>query len=129
MLLGRPIRRSTSSLRRQLSTNNNGLAVAFGEIIFDRFVDTGESVIGGAPLNFALNLRQLAPPSSTVAVTSSLGRDELGEEARQLLGEAGLTDALVTESERRTGTVEVRLVDGQPEVSIIWWKLAMLCLI
>ena len=86
--------------------------VAFGEVLFDCFPD--QVCIGGAPMNFAWYLRQFGIP---VAVLSAVGRDELGAEAQRLLRQAGIV-SWVAERPEPTGTVEVQLVEGQPDFTI-----------
>ena len=86
--------------------------VAFGEVLFDCFEDN--VCLGGAPLNFAWHLNQLGIP---VAVLSAVGRDELGAAVRCLLERAGII-SWVGERLEPTGTVDVQVVDGEPEFDI-----------
>lgn len=87
-------------------------AVAFGEVLFDCFADN--VCLGGAPLNFAWHLNQLGIP---VAVLSAVGRDELGASVQSLLARAGIISWIGERSEP-TGTVDVRVVDGEPAFDI-----------
>jgi len=57
--------------------NKNQIAV-IGEIIFDVF-ENSEINIGGAPLNFAINLAQ--QNIKNISIYSSIGNDNLGKEA------------------------------------------------
>ena len=89
-------------------------AVSFGEIVFDLF--EGEAHLGGAPLNFAFYLRQLGV---SVALVSAVGSDALGDRALRRLAAVGVDTAWVVESgSRPTGTVDVRLVDGEPRFTV-----------
>jgi hypothetical protein len=89
--------------------------LAFGEIIFDCFGD-GSSVVGGAPLNFAVNLQQLG---LEVGMVSALGRDQLGAAARSYMGSCGVDAALVHESPRPTGQVNVTIGgDGEARYDV-----------
>lgn len=92
-------------------------ALSFGEIVFDRFEDSTH--LGGAPLNFACYLRQFGV---SVALVSAVGRDELGETALRSLAAAGVDTTWVESRPQPTGTVDVRLVDGEPE-----WTVAEGC--
>lgn len=86
-----------------------------GEVLWDVF---GESRrLGGAPLNFAAQLRALG---HAVSLISALGADRLGDEAAELIAGLGLDASFVQRTSRfATGTAEVRLVrDGQPEFMI-----------
>ena len=87
--------------------------VSFGEIVFDLF--EGEAHLGGAPLNFAFYLRQLRV---SVALVSAVGRDVLGERALRSLAAAGVDAAWVESGPRPTGTVDVSLVDGEPQFTV-----------
>ena len=87
--------------------------VSFGEIVFDRF--EGDAHLGGAPLNFSFYLRQLGV---SVALVSAVGRDALGDRALRTLAAAGVDTAWVTSGPLPTGTVDVRLVDGEPHFTV-----------
>ena len=89
------------------------LAVAFGEALFDCFED--QTCIGGAALNFAWNLSQFG---ISVAFVSAIGEDELGKELRQFLSGTDIDQTLISERQEPTGTVDVRLVQGEPEFTI-----------
>ena len=88
-------------------------AVSFGEIVFDLL--EGEAHLGGAPLNFAFYLRQLGV---SVALVSAVGRDALGERAVGSLAAAGIDTTWVESGTRPTGTVDVKLVDGEPQFTV-----------
>lgn len=87
--------------------------VSFGEIVFDVF--EGDAHLGGAPLNFSFYLRQLGV---SVALVSAVGRDALGERALRSLAAAGVDTAWVRSVIHPTGTVDVRLVDGEPQFTV-----------
>ena len=88
-------------------------AVSFGEVLFDCFED--RSCIGGAPLNFAWNLRQFG---FAVAMVSAVGGDELGEEVRQFLRRSGIEETWMSDRPEPTGTVDIRLAEGEPEFTV-----------
>ena len=73
--------------------------LSFGEILWDVYPD--EKYLGGAPLNFAAHL---AKHGEDVAMLSAVGKDELGEEAKELVEAWGISTAYVAElSDRKTG--------------------------
>ena len=84
--------------------------ISFGEIVFDHIV--GKHYLGGAPLNFACYLRQFGVP---VALVSAVGHDKLGQTALRSLSGAGVDTSRVETRPQPTGTVEVRLVEGDAE--------------
>ena len=88
-------------------------AVSFGEIVFDLF--EGDAHLGGAPLNFAFYLRQLGV---SVALVSAVGCDALGDKALRSLAAAGIDTTWVESGTRPTGTVDVKLVDGEPQFTV-----------
>ena len=89
------------------------LSYSFGEVLFDCF-EYG-NCLGGAPLNFAWNLRQFGFP---VAMVSAVGRDTFGGEILKFLDRAGIDRTWVTERPEPTGTVDVHLVHGEPDFTI-----------
>ena len=91
----------------------NFSCLVFGEILYDRFPD--RTCLGGAALNFAWNLRQLGFP---VAMISAVGRDDLGQQARDFLTRADIDQQWVADRDEPTGTVDVFLQDGQPSYTI-----------
>ena len=91
----------------------NFSCLVFGEILYDRFPD--RTCLGGAALNFAWNLRQLGFP---VAMISAVGRDDLGQQARDFLTRADIDQQWVAARDEPTGTVDVFLQDGQPSYTI-----------
>ncbi len=89
------------------------LSLAFGEILFDCFVD--RSLLGGAPLNFAWNLRQFGLP---VGMVSAIGPDAYGADIRSFLRAADIDAHYVCEDDLPTGTVSVELDRGEPHFTI-----------
>lgn len=80
-----------------------------GEVLFDVF-PTGAK-LGGAPANFAYHCMQNGLKAMAI---SSVGRDELGFKARDLLAEQFLP-ALLLDNDKATGAVNVTLSsDGIP---------------
>ncbi len=91
----------------------NFTAIVFGEILYDCFPD--RTCLGGAPLNFAYNLRQLGFP---VAMVSAVGCDALGQQARGFLRRVDIAQQWVADRPEPTGTVDVLLDAGQPSYII-----------
>jgi fructokinase len=92
-----------SSSPAPLSGNERPLIVGLGEALVDRLPD-GE-VIGGAPLNVAVQASQLG---NTAAVISRVGHDAHGSRIVQKLRGLGVdTRGIQVDAERPTGTVEV----------------------
>lgn len=82
--------------------------VGLGELIWDMFPEGRR--LGGAPSNFAYVSHLLG---DRAAVASRVGRDELGAEAVERLGRAGLSVRFVQfDDEHPTGTVGVRIGEG-----------------
>lgn len=98
---------------------DNGRAqgvVVFGEVLFDRFPD-GSQVLGGAPFNVAWNLKGLGVEPLFV---SRVGDDQLGERILAAMTNWKMeTVAVQIDRRHPTGTVEVSLVDGEPDFDIV----------
>ncbi len=89
--------------------------LVFGEILWD--IIEGYEHLGGAPLNFAAHISQLGIEASII---SSVGRDRLGTKALQELSKLSLDTRFVQVSANApTGTVRVKLDEGQPQYEII----------
>ena len=89
--------------------------LAFGEILFD--VIEGKPFLGGAPLNFAAHLARFGVDSY---ICSRIGEDELGEKAIGQIQKLGVNTFLVQKDNiHPTGTVEVKLNNGQPDYTIL----------
>jgi len=89
--------------------------VIFGEVLFDCFPD-GTEVLGGAPFNVAWHLQAfgLLP-----AFISRIGEDRSGKKIRlAMTGWSMETDFLQSDPDRPTGTVKVRLENGEPKYDI-----------
>lgn len=89
------------------------LSLAFGEILFDCFED--RRLLGGAPLNFAWNLRQFGLP---IGMVSAVGMDAFGVEISSFLSAAEIDKRYVCEDSSPTGTVSVELDRGEPRFTI-----------
>ena len=90
--------------------------MVFGEVLFDHFPD-GSSVLGGAPFNVAWHLQGLGVSPLFV---SRVGEDERGDCVHHSMTEWGLdTSALQRDPDLPTGSVEVRLRDGEPTFDIL----------
>lgn len=86
----------------------------FGEILWD--IIEGKKYLGGAPLNFAAHTFQCGQGSGII---SSLGQDDLGNEALRLVNDLNVKTDLVQRTDKYdTGTVLVTLDNGQPEYEI-----------
>jgi len=90
--------------------------VIFGEVLFDRFPD-GSVVLGGAPFNVAWHLQAFG---RAPLFLSRVGDDALGRRIRDTL-HAWEMDAsgLQLDSAHPTGSVEVRIDDGEPSYEIV----------
>lgn len=85
--------------------------ILFGELLLDHFPD-GSVVLGGAPLNVACHLRGLGMQPLLV---SRIGEDDAGRLVREALRYWDLDEQGVqTDCERTTGTVYVRIEQGEP---------------
>jgi fructokinase len=88
--------------------------LVFGEILWD--IIEGTPHLGGAPLNFAAHVKQCGQES---AMVSCLGKDDLGDRAEGLVKEMGVDVSMVQRSDKQTGYVPVKLIDGQPDYEIV----------
>jgi fructokinase len=90
--------------------------ISFGEALWD-LLPTGP-VLGGAPLNFAYRVNSLGHRS---IIVSRLGKDDLGEKAREQIVTLGMDDTcLQWDDAYPTGTVEVYFdEDKNPDYTII----------
>ncbi len=90
--------------------------VSFGEALWD-LLPTGP-VLGGAPLNFAYRVYSLGHRS---IIVSRLGKDDLGEKAREQIVTLGMDDTcLQWDDAYPTGTVEIYFdEDKNPDYTII----------
>jgi fructokinase len=89
------------------------ISYSFGEVLYDCFEN--ERLIGGAPLNFAWNLRQFGFP---VGMVSAVGDDELGTSLRSFIRDAGINDLMVSVRPEPTGTVLITVAGGEPDFVI-----------
>jgi fructokinase len=88
--------------------------LSFGEILFD-FIE-GEPMLGGAPLNFAMNLAKMGVHSSLL---SRVGDDKLGRLAlSEMISVGAKTQFVQIDTKNKTGTVEVHLINGLPKYTI-----------
>jgi fructokinase len=90
--------------------------VIFGEVLFDRFPD-GSVVLGGAPFNVAWHLQAFGKSPLFI---SRVGDDPLGHRIRATLHDWEMdASGLQLDSTHPTGSVEIRIEDGEPEFDII----------
>ena len=75
--------------------------VALGEVLWDVFEDLGTKRLGGAPLNFVAHASRLGNQAKLI---SSVGDDELGQDALALIRSFGIsTDLIPVSSSLPTG--------------------------
>lgn len=93
-----------------------GEILCFGEALWDLLPDG--PVLGGAPLNLAYRLSSQGLPG---AIVSSLGKDELGDDAFRLISEYGMSEEFLFAHETLpTGSVVVDLDEtGEPSYTIV----------
>lgn len=99
--------------------SNKPAAIIVGEVLWDCFSeqDGGQRVLGGAPLNVAWNLAGLGLEPLFV---SAVGDDELGYEVLARMKSFGMsTEGVAVLPGVATGTVQVTLVDGEPNYDIV----------
>lgn len=90
-------------------------ALVIGEVLWDRF--PGSARLGGAPLNFAVQLQRLG---HTAMLVSAVGVDAAGDEAKRTIQHLGL-DVTFLQSTARfgTGSATIRVGSaGQPVFTI-----------
>ena len=88
--------------------------LSFGEVLWDIIGE--EAHLGGAPLNFAAHSVLCGGRSSML---SRLGNDDFGKDAGNQIEKLGVgTNLLQIDQGHPTGTVPVKLVDGQPDYYI-----------
>jgi fructokinase len=91
--------------------------VGLGEILWDVFPDGAH--FGGAPANFACSVAELCGEAMDVYIVGSVGRDDLGRRAVELLRGHGVDTSCVSEVDRPTGQVLVQLDEaGRPSFEI-----------
>jgi fructokinase len=94
----------------------NGQAVIFGEVLFDRFPD-GSVVLGGAPFNVAWHLQALGQSPLFI---SRIGNDSLGRSISEAMRAWNMNTAgLQLDTEHPTGSVEVRIEQGEPRYEML----------
>jgi fructokinase len=105
---------------KQQTDNENALTVVgLGEALFDCFPEG--ALLGGAPVNLAVQAQQLLRPlGGSAVVVSAVGQDELGERLRRELADREMSTQFVQEtSEFPTGKVRVTVDEaGHPEFEI-----------
>lgn len=84
--------------------------LCFGEILFD--ILSGQRKLGGAPLNVAAHLAKLGFKGSIV---SSVGDDDLGNEAITSIKKIGIDSSLISISSKKTGRADITLKDGDAD--------------
>lgn len=78
--------------------------VSIGEALWDRFPDGDR--LGGAPLNFAVRVRELGAESVFV---SAVGNDELGARAIAEIAARGIATNTIAQLDHPTGSVDITL--------------------
>ncbi|MDD4915921.1 MAG: carbohydrate kinase [Methylococcales bacterium] len=88
----------------------------FGEVLFDHFPD-GARVLGGAPFNVAWHLQAFGLSPLFI---SRIGADQAGREIAARMDGWGMDrTAVQTDAEHPTGSVRVRIEDGEPHYDIV----------
>ena len=91
--------------------------VGIGEILWDVFPDGPH--FGGVPANFACSVAELCSGEMDVFMVGSVGRDDLGRQAIELLKSHGVDTSCVSIAGFPTGQVLVSLDEtGQPSFEI-----------
>jgi len=94
----------------------SGRPIIFGEVLFDQFED-GAAVLGGAPFNVAWHLQGLGLAPLFI---SRVGSDAYGRRVMGMMQDWGMdVGGLQVDDEYPTGTVQVKLCEGQPEFTIL----------
>jgi fructokinase len=90
------------------------LVAGIGELLWD-VLPSGKQ-LGGAPCNFAFHAMQAG---CECVVLSAIGRDDLGEELKDVIRELGITNQYIQENKFPTSTVTVTLdKNGHPDFTI-----------
>jgi len=93
---------------------NKPIVAGIGELLWD-VLPSGKQ-LGGAPGNFAFHAMQAGCKSYVI---SAIGKDEQGNELKQVISDLGLSNKYVQENEFPTSTVTVELdKKGNPEFTI-----------
>ncbi len=99
-----------------MTDTNDERPLVFGEVLFDHFPD-GAAVLGGAPFNVAAHLQALGIMPLFV---SRVGDDPLGRRIRDTMLSWGMNrSGLQLDSAHPTGTVEVKIAQGEPHFTIL----------
>ncbi len=95
------------------------MVIGLGEALFDVFPD--RSILGGAPLNVAVQAHQLlAPRGGQGMPVSRIGRDALGQRLLDELTARGIpTAGIQIDPHHPTGTVKVTIENGEPHYEIV----------
>jgi fructokinase len=89
--------------------------LVFGEILFDQIfpvgsLTPGDTILGGAPTNFAYHLqRSLGVPCQILSAVGQPNQDLLAKDALEQLRRAGLDTSLIQQNIFETGLVPVHL--------------------
>lgn len=89
--------------------------LAFGEILFDVDTAKGESVLGGAPMNFCSHLTKLGADGYML---SAVGDDEPGKTALSLADSFGVKKDFVSVSEKPTGKCLITYSGSEPSYDL-----------
>ena len=89
--------------------------LSFGEIIWD--VYENESLIGGAPLNFAAHAKRCGGDSFMI---SAVGNDKLGKDAIRIIKNLNINERFIKTNKFATGKCEVTLNEiGVPSYNVL----------
>jgi fructokinase len=113
------------------SMTNRFTIIGLGEALFDIFVADDRRLLGGAPLNVAVQAQQAAVEiGGEGVVLTRVGDDDLGQEIVADLARRAMTaDHVQRDPDRPTGRVFVTVRDGEPHYEIVegvaWDKLEL----
>ena len=89
--------------------------LAFGEILFDVDVRKNEKKLGGAPMNFCSHLSKLGAEGY---ILSSVGKDDLGEEALEAAEKFNVNKKYIILNEKSTGVCNVTYHGSEPDYDL-----------
>jgi fructokinase len=99
-----------------MTATNLPSPVIYGEVLFDEFED-GSAVLGGAPFNVAWHLHGLGAAPLFI---SRIGHDESGNKILSNMKSWSMdTHGIQQDEQHATGTVSVKLSNGQPAFRIL----------
>jgi fructokinase len=99
----------------KVTDTQNKRPLIVGEVLFDCFPE--RSVLGGAPLNVAWNLKGLGLDP---LLLTAVGDDDSGRTAIQAIADWGMDrEAIQIDNEHPTGRVDIKLKSGEPSYQFL----------